>query len=82
MEIRLTTLQDKLTELKTTSTAVVDTYTNWSNNRIARQNTLYNTLTGLVNTALDVKKYAKSVYGETSPQYKQVNKLEFKNCKD
>jgi hypothetical protein len=81
-ELGLSALQAKLTELKTTNTAVVASYTNWSNSRIARQTTLYNTLTGLVNTALDVKKYVKSVYGATSPQYKQVSKLEFKNRKD
>lgn len=81
-ELGLPALQTKLTELKTTNTAVVSSYTNWSNSRIARQTTLYNALTGLVNTALDVKKYVKSVYGATSPQYKQVSKLEFKNRKD
>lgn len=81
-ELGLPALQTKLAELKTANTTVVNTYTNWSNSRIARQNTLYNTLTGLVNTALDVKKYVKSVYGATSPQYKQVSKLEFKNRKD
>lgn len=81
-DLTIAAIQTKLTALKTANTAVVDTYTNWSNSRIARQNTLYNTLTGLVNTALDVKKYVKSVYGATSPQYKQVSKLEFKNRKD
>lgn len=81
-ELGLPALQTKLTELKTTNTAVVDSYTNWSNSRIARQTTLYNALTGSVNTALDVKKYVRSVYGATSPQYKQVSKLEFKNRKD
>lgn len=73
--------QTKLTELKNTNTAVVDTYTNWSNSRIGRNNSLYNPLTGLVNTALDVKKYVKSIFGASSPQYKQVSKLEFKNNK-
>jgi hypothetical protein len=72
----------KLDELKTANTAVIDTYTNFSNSRISRNNVLYNILTGLVNTALDVKKYVKSIYGATDPQYKQVNKLEFKTRKD
>ena len=74
--------QAKLTDLKNANTAVVDTYTNWSNSRIDRNNALYNPLTGLVNTALDVKKYVKSIFGATSPQYKQVSKLEFKNYKN
>jgi hypothetical protein len=81
-ELALPALQAKLTEFKTANTAVVDSYTNWSNSRIARKTALYNLLTGLVNTALDVKKYIKSVYGATSPQYKQVSKLQFKNRKD
>ncbi len=31
----------------------------------------------LVETAFDVKKYVKSVFGATSPQYKQISSLEF-----
>ena len=81
-ELGLPAIQAKLAELKTANTTVVDSYTNWSNSRILRSTILYNPLTGLVNTALDVKKYVKSVYGATSPQYKQVSKLEFKNRKD
>ena len=71
--------QTKLAALKAANTDVVKTYTNWSNSRIARTNTLYNPLTGLVNTALDVKKYIKSIFGALSPQFKQVSKLEFRN---
>ena len=71
--------QTKLAALKAANTDVVKTYTNWSNSRIARTNTLYNPLTGLVNTALDVKKYIKSIFGALSPQFKQVSKLGFRN---
>ena len=71
--------QTKLAALKAANTDVVKTYTNWSNSRIARTNALYNPLTGLVNTALDVKKYIKSIFGALSPQFKLVSKLEFRN---
>ena len=71
--------QTKLADLKAANTDVVKTYTNWSNSRIARTNALYNPLTGLVNTALDVKKYIKSIFGALNPQFKQVSKLEFRN---
>lgn len=81
-DLALPALQAKLIALKAANTAVVDTFTNWSNSRITRRTTLYNPLTGLVNTAFDVKKYVKSIYGATSPQYKQVSKLEFKTRKD
>ena len=74
--------QTKLAELKTANTAVVDSYTAWSNSRIERNNILYNPITGLVTTALDVKKYVKSIFGATSPQFKQVSGLEFKTRKD
>ena len=80
--LTIATNQTKLKELKITNTAVIDGYTIWSNSRINRNNSLYNPLTGLVNTALDVKKYVKSIFGASSPQYKQVSGLEFKNRKD
>ena len=32
---------------------------------------------GMVDTALDVKTYVKSVFGASSPQYKQVSALKF-----
>jgi len=81
-ELKTVTLQAKLNNLKATNTALINGYTNWSNARINRNATLYNVLTGLVQTALDVKKYVKSVFGATSPQFKQVSGLEFTNVKD
>lgn len=81
-ELKTATLQLKLDSLKTSNTDLVNTYTNWSNARINRNTTLYNPLTGLVQTALEVKKYVKSVFGATSPQFKQVSGLEFTNVKD
>jgi hypothetical protein len=81
-ELKTTTLQTKLSNLKTTNTKLINGYTNWSNTRIQRNSTLYNPLSGLVQTALDVKKYVKSVFGATSPQFKQVSGLEFSNIKD
>lgn len=81
-ELQTATLQTKLDSLKTSNTGLVNAYTNWSNARINRNTVLYNPLTGLVQTALEVKKYVKSVFGATSPQFKQVSKLEFNNVKD
>lgn len=48
-----------------------------SNARIARNEMMYKPLTGLVDTAYDIKIYIKSIFGATSPQYKQVSKLKF-----
>ena len=52
-----------------------------SNARIARNKVLYAPLTGLNDIASDVKTYIKSVFGATSPEYKQVSKIEFKQVR-
>jgi len=81
-DLTVAATQTKVAELKDANRAVVDSYTAWSNSRIERNNILYNALAGLVPTALDVKKYVKSIFGATSPQFKQVSGLEFKTRKD
>lgn len=48
-----------------------------SNSRIARNEVLYNPVSGLVVLAGEVKAYVKSVFGAGSPQYKQLSKLKF-----
>jgi len=77
-DLTVTTLNTLLTSMTTSNTGVVDAFTAWSNARIDRNNTLYNALTGLVQTASDVKQYVKSIFGAGSPQYKQISGLEFK----
>jgi len=52
-----------------------------SNARITRNDILYKPNTGLVDIAIDTKTYIKSVFGASSPQYKQVSGLEFKTVK-
>ena len=81
-ELQIANLQLRLTAMKNANTATIDSYTAWSNARIQRNQTLYNPLTGLVQTASDVKKYVKSIYGATSPQYKQISDLQFKATKE
>lgn len=81
-DLQIPNLQLRLTAMKNANTATIDTYTAWSNARITRNQTLYNPLTGIVRTASDVKKYVKSVYGATSPQYKQISDLQFKATKE
>ncbi len=80
-ELKVATLQTYLAELKTANTNVVNENTAWSNSRISRDNTLYADTTGLVDIALDVKAYVKSVYNSTSPQYAQISSIEFKRAK-
>ncbi len=80
-DLQVSTLTTSLGNLKTTNTAVINAYTNYSNSRITRNSILYAATSGLVDIAGDVKKYVKSVFGATSPQFKQVSKLEFKKVK-
>ncbi len=80
-DLKLATLQAKLTDLKTTNTALINAFTANSNARISRNQTLYNKDTGLVQRSKEVKKYVKSVFGGSSPQYSQVSGLEFRMYK-
>ena len=42
---------------------------------------MYKANTRMVDITVDTKTYIKSLYGATSPQYKQVSKLELKVVK-
>jgi hypothetical protein len=77
-DLKVTALTALYNDLKTKNSAVVTTATPLSNARISRNDILYKPNTGLVDIAMDTKTYIKSVYGATSPQYRQVSKLEFK----
>lgn len=80
-DLKVTALTALYTDLKAKNTAVVNATTPLSNARISRNDILYKANVGLVDLALDTKTYIKSLYGATSPQYKQVSKLEFKAVK-
>jgi hypothetical protein len=75
-------LNTKLENLKLSNTDLLYGYTGWSNARINRSTVLYDPITGLVQTALEVKKYIKSVYGASSLEFKQVSGLMFRSVKD
>ena len=70
----LTTFRDNL---QTANTNVINAEVAYSNARISRDNILYAENTGLVDTALDVKKYVKAIFGATSSQYKQISGIKF-----
>jgi len=76
-ELKLIALNTLLTDLKAKNTGVITATTAASNARIARDKALYAEIVGLVDTALAVKTYVKSLFGATSPQYKQVSALKF-----
>ncbi len=66
------------TLLQELNTEVKNAYVPYSNALNIRNRKLYNLETGLVARAMSVKKYLKSVYGTTAPEYKKVNKLSFR----
>lgn len=80
-DLKVATLLAKQADLTTKNNAVATAYTTISNSRIVRDKTLYDNTTGLVDIASDVKKYIKSVYGTTSPEYAQVKGIPFVNLK-
>ena len=80
-DLKVAALTTLYNDLKAKNAAVVAATTPLSNARISRNDILYKANTGLVDIALDTKTYIKSLYGATSPQYKQVSKLEFKAVK-
>ena len=76
-ELQIATLTAKQADLTAKNSAVATAYTNVSNSRIARDTTIYDTDTGLFDIASEVKKYVKSVFGATSPQFAQIKGIEF-----
>jgi hypothetical protein len=80
-ELTVTELQTLHDNLLSLNSDAVNAYTNVSNSRIARNGIIYNPVTGIVAIAGSVKKYVKSVFGASSPQYKQISGLQFKTVK-
>lgn len=76
-ELTLATLTAYCEELKAKNLAVVNTETALTKLRIARNTLLYSEGTGITDVANAAKLYIKSVFGTTSPQYKQVSSLKF-----
>ena len=76
-DLKITALTALYTDLKAKNLAVINAETPLSNARIARNDIMYKDNIGLVDIAFDVKTYIKSIFGATSPQYKQVSGLKF-----
>jgi len=80
-ELKVSTLANYYTTLSSANTTAVQAETALSNIRLVRNELLYKPGTGLVDITLSVKTYVKSLFGATSPQYKQVSGLAFKSEK-
>jgi len=80
-DLKVAQLNAMLTNLKASNTSVINAHTSFTNAIISRDTTLYASNTGLYDVACEVKKYVKSVFGATSPQFHQVCKIQFTNRK-
>ena len=80
-DLQVATIDAKIADLTAKNTAVATAYTNISNSRISRNETLYTGTNSIYETATEVKKYIKSVFGASSPQYKQVSGIKFSKPK-
>ncbi len=80
-DLKVAALQAELARLDAADGAVAPLETAYKNAIIARNAAFYEPVTGLVDTSKAVKKYVKSVYGATAPEYKAVQKIAFKVVK-
>jgi len=80
-DLKLTTLNTLLTELNTNNSLVVNALTEIKNARLKRNDLFYLSANNLHKIVLDVKMYVKSIFGATSPQYKQISGLKFTGLK-
>ena len=76
-DLKVTALTALYNDLKAKNLAVINTEVPLNNARITRNDIMYKENIGLVDIALDIKTYIKSVYGATSPQFKQISGLKF-----
>jgi hypothetical protein len=81
VDLKITSLNTYLATLNSTNAAAIVAHTNANNARIARNKILYTNITGLCDIGEEVKEYIKSVYGSSSPEYKQVRSIKFKKQK-
>ncbi len=79
-ELALAGLTTFITDMEAANQAVIDTATAVSNARINRNTLLFADPDGLVPIAGDVKVYLRSIFKVSSPEYKQVSKLQFRKA--
>lgn len=80
-DISITGLNSKLAELKSLTATYFVANAALDAARLERNTILYSKNRGLVEVALDVKLYVKSVFGATSPQYKGISDIVFSRYK-
>ncbi len=81
-ELTIQSLKAFVINLAKANKAVIDTQANYQNQLNNRQQILYAPVTGLVDTAKEVKNYVKSIFNASHPSFKQVNAIPFRTIKD
>ena len=76
-DLKLTNLTTYQASLVSATQSVDQTEAEFNLKLIERDNILYAGGTGLYSTAQNVKKYVKSLYGATSPEYANVSAIKF-----
>lgn len=80
-ELKIEALKNKFDLMEEKNKAVDQELFNYNTAKNSRNEELYNPTAGLVQTAKEVKKYVKSIFKATSPEFKQINSIEFKTFK-
>lgn len=80
-ELQVATLSAKIQDMYAKTAAVNKALAELSTSRISRNKILYTEENSIYETAADVKKYIKSVFGATSPEFKQVKGIQVKIIK-
>ena len=80
-DLKLANLETYKNSLVDSTQSVDQTEAELNNKLIERDQLLYKDGTGLYSIAQNVKKYVKSLYGATSPEYTNVSSMEFTSRK-
>jgi hypothetical protein len=80
-DLNIAGLTARLDEMRASNNAVSQAGIPLANARNNRNAILYAPLTGLVDVALDVKKYVRAAMGATSGEYAEIKNLQFKRVK-
>lgn len=78
-DLKVTTLTAFANQLEALNSNVNTNTVKLSTARMNRNEVLYNESTGIHICVQDIKKYVKSLFGSTSPQYKQISNIAVTN---
>ena len=76
-ELQVAGLTAHYNNLKTLNDTVVSTHQSYVDALLLRHEVFYQQNSGLVDLAMDTKSYIRSLFGASSPEYKQISKLRF-----